>query len=253
MNLPNATGGNGSTDLSPRYTTLVGNIAANLRCLRERIDAVARAGGRNPEEIRLLAATKFMPVALIQEAVQAGQTIFGENRVQEAEEKIASLRGNGLEWHFIGPLQSNKTRRAVELFDVIQTIDRPKIAERVNRQAEEMGKRPAVFIEVNIGEEPQKSGVLPQDVADLVELVERLPQLELEGLMTIPPYQDDPEASRPYFRRMFQVLSEINRRREKPLRQLSMGMTHDYAVAIEEGATLVRVGTAIFGNRPKRP
>lgn len=225
-------------------------IAANLRRVREEIDRIARRCGRDPAEIQLLAASKTLPPEAIREACNYGQILFGENRIQEAEEKIAALSDAKLQWHLIGHLQSNKAQRAVELFDAIQTIDGEKIARKVNDHAGKLSKRMPVFIEVNIGSEPQKHGVLPEDLQTLVSLIDSLRNLELAGLMTIPPYAEDPEASRIHFRQMKQLLSEINRKRESPIQQLSMGMTHDYPVAIEEGATLLRIGTAIFGPRP---
>ena len=225
------------------------DVASNLERLLEKVQTIAIACRRKPEEIRVLAVSKTFSADCVRQAFASGQTLFGENRVQEAEEKIPLVNLSGLAWHLIGPLQSNKVRRAAQLFDVIQTLDRQKIVDRLNRWAEELGRTLLVFLEVKSGEEPQKHGILPQDLAGMVELVDSMPRLELQGLMTIPPYHEEAEASRPYFRQMAELLAEINRSRQQPLRELSMGMSHDYQIAIEEGATLVRIGTSIFGSR----
>ncbi|MDA2933309.1 YggS family pyridoxal phosphate-dependent enzyme [Acidobacteria bacterium AH-259-D05] len=217
--------------------------------LQEEIISTALHCGRNPQEIRLLAVSKTFPADAVERAYAAGQTEFGENRVQEAQQKIPQVKETGLTWHLIGPLQSNKVRRAVELFHVIQTLDRPKIVRKLDQCAQELGKTLTVLVEVKIGAEPQKHGVLPEEIPGMVELVDSMPGLCLEGLMTVPPYHEEAEASRPYFTKMADLLSEINRHRHSPLKELSMGMSHDYRVAIEEGATLLRVGTAMFGPR----
>ena len=225
------------------------DIASNLERLSAKIESIARGCGRNPAEIRLLAVSKTFSADCVKQAHQWGQTLFGENRVQEAEEKIPSLDLPELEWHLIGPLQSNKARRAAQLFDVIHTLDRLKIVRKLNSCAQEMGKIVRVLVEVKLGAEPQKHGLPPQEVMDMVEQVDSMPGLQLQGLMAIPPYQEEAEGSRPYFRQMADLLAEINGRRQQPLKELSMGMSHDYRVAIEEGATLLRIGTSIFGRR----
>ena len=225
------------------------DVVSNLKRLREEIESLSIQCGRNPEHIRLLAVTKTVPADLVSLACTAPQLQFGENRVQEAASKIPLVTASNLEWHLIGPLQSNKAQAAVRIFDVIQTLDRPKIAHRVNQYAEKTGRIQSVFMQVNIGEEPQKHGVLPGDVLELMEIIDAMPHLDLGGLMTIPPHREDPTASRPHFRRMSRLLAELNSNRHEPLRELSMGMTHDFRVAIEEGSTLLRVGTAIFGKR----
>ena len=225
------------------------DIASNLERLSAQIESIARGCGRNPAEISLLAVSKTFSADCVKQAHQWGQTLFGENRVQEAEEKIPSVDLPELEWHLIGPLQSNKARRAAELFDVIHTLDRPKIVGKLSSCAEEMGKTVRVLVEVKLGAEPQKHGILPQEVMDMVEQVDSMPGLQLQGLMAIPPYQEEAEDSRPYFRQMADLLAEMNGRRQQPLKELSMGMSHDYRSAIEEGATLLRIGTSIFGPR----
>jgi pyridoxal phosphate enzyme (YggS family) len=228
---------------------VVMDIASNLIRLEEEIKSAAQDCGRDPRNIRLMAVSKTLSAEVVEEAAGAGHTLFGENRLQEAWQKISQVKQTGLHWHLIGPLQSNKASRAVEIFDVIQTLDRPKIARKVNQYAQELDKILPVFIQVNIGQEPQKHGLAPEEVLGMVQLVDSLSALQLEGLMTVPPYHEEAEASRPYFRRMVEILDEMNRHREQSLKELSMGMSHDYRIAIEEGATLLRVGTAIFGGR----
>lgn len=225
------------------------NVAINLEHLQKKIHRMALNCGRNPSTVKLMAVSKKFPIQQIETALVTGQKLFGENRVQEAEEKILALANPDMEWHLIGPLQSNKAARAVEIFDVIQTLDRTKIAKKVNDFALKSGKTMKVFIEVNIGEEPQKHGVSPTQIPEMVRLVDNMQGLDLLGLMAIPPHHSDPECSRPYFRKLARTLTEINRWRDKPLEGLSMGMSHDYQVAIEEGSTLIRIGTAIFGTR----
>jgi PLP dependent protein len=224
-------------------------MRANLERVRVQVAQAAEAAGRAPGGVGLLAVCKTFPAEAVDLVAGAGQRQFGENRVQEAEGKISSVRSSGLEWHLIGHLQSNKARRAVQLFDVIQTVDSEKIARVLDRQSAEIGKKLRVFIEVNLANEPQKAGARPADVPALALLISGLANLELRGLMGIPPYLDDPEMSRPYFRQLAQILASVNASREIPLPELSMGMSHDFRIAIEEGSTLVRVGTAIFGSR----
>lgn len=225
------------------------NIAANLKHLHQEIASVARGCGRDPEQIQLLAVSKTFPARTVQEACESGQSLFGENRVQEAAAKIPQVTAGDIQWHLIGHLQSNKVRHAVELFDVIQSLDSEKIAVKIGHYSQEWGKIMPVFIEVKIGMESQKNGVLPEQVPSLVRLVESVAGLRLLGLMAIPPYDEEPERSRPYFRKMRELLEQLNRGRATPFTQLSMGMSHDYRIAIEEGATFLRIGTAIFGPR----
>ncbi len=225
------------------------DIASNLERVSAQIEQIARGCGRDPAEIRLLAVSKTFSADCVKQAHQWGQTLFGENRVQEAEEKIPSVDLPELEWHLIGPLQSNKVKRAAQLFDVIHTLGRPKIVRKLNSCAEEIGKIVRVLVEVKLGTEPQKHGLPPQEVPAMVEQVDSMPGLQLQGMMAIPPYQEEAEDSRPYFRQMADLLAEINGRRQQPLKELSMGMSHDDRVAIEEGATLLRIGTSIFGRR----
>ncbi len=213
--------------------------------------AAAHQAGRDPAEITLLAVSKTFPQSPLREAFAAGQVDFGENRIQEAQEKVPQLSDLNAEWHLIGHLQSNKARRAVELFDVIHTLDSEKIARRVGLIATQLERRIRVYAQVDLAGEIQKSGVTPDDLDSLLAAISDQSHLQLEGLMCIPPWSSDAESTRPYFRRLARLLDQINQRRPQPVRGLSMGMSNDFAVAIEEGSTLVRVGTAIFGSRRK--
>ena len=226
-------------------------VAKRLQEVRDRIAAAAQRAGRNPAEVALLAVSKTFPQDPIREAFTAGQVHFGENRIQEAHNKVPLLSDLQAEWHLIGHLQSNKARRAVQLFDVIQTLDSVKITRRVGLQAAQIGKRIRVYAQVDLAGETQKSGVAPEDLESLLEEVSNQSYLDLEGLMCIPPWSTDPERTRPYFKRLARLLDGINQHQARPLKGLSMGMSNDFAVAIEEGSTLVRVGTAIFGSRQK--
>lgn len=216
-------------------------IRANLAAVRARVDAACRRAGRNGQEITLVAVTKTFPAEAVSAAIAAGAADVGENRVQEARDKQPMVRGTA-RWHLIGHLQSNKARDAVRLFDVIHTIDSTALAEKVDRAAAAAGKNPAVLIEVNVGREAQKTGVAPENVAALARQVAKLPNLRLAGLMAIPP-QGEPEEMRRWFRDLKRMRDDCG------LEHLSMGMTDDFEVAIEEGATIIRVGRAIFGSR----
>jgi len=205
------------------------------------IETVATASGRSAENVRLIAVSKVQPGERVESVLESGHRVFGENRVQEAQGKWPDFRARfgPVEVHLIGPLQTNKARAAMELFDVIHTIDRPKLARTIARLAEEMGQCPEVFVQVNTGAEPQKAGVLPEDLDEMVALCREL-DLPLVGLMCIPPANEDPV---PHFR-MLREMAERN-----GLEGLSMGMSGDFKAAIAEGATHVRVGSAIFGER----
>ena len=222
-------------------------IRDNLLKVVERIERAARRTGRDPAEIRLVAVSKTVESARIREAVEAGVEILGENYVQEAKKKIEEI-GHPVAWHFIGHLQSNKAKYAVHLFDMIHSVDSMALAEELNRRAGQVNRNVKVMVEVNISGEATKFGTDEGRVMELAKGITELKHLSLEGLMTMPPYFDSAELSRPYF-------VELRRLREKllregaPVRELSMGMSTDFEVAIEEGATYVRVGTAIFGPR----
>lgn len=222
-------------------------IRERLAAVRRRIEAAAGRSGRAAASVTLVAVSKTMPVEAIREAVAAGATILGENRVQEARDKIEALAG-AVEWHLIGHLQTNKAKLAVGLFDRIHSLDSIRLAHELERHAGEAGRRVRCLVQVNVGGEEQKNGASESEVRPLLEAASRLPHILVEGLMAIPPFLSDPEAVRPFFRRL-RVLREALARDGFFLPDLSMGMTQDFEVAIEEGATLVRVGTAIFGPR----
>lgn len=223
-------------------------IADGLRSIRERIATAATSCGRDPSEITLVAVSKTKPAAAIRAACEAGQRAFGENYAQEMGDKARELGDLPIEWHFIGHLQRNKAKLVAPIAACVESIDSEELAIALDRRA----LRPlACFIEVNVGGEASKSGVAPEGIVPLAQRILALPRLDLQGLMTIPPYDPDPEKSRPSFRELRRLLDELNDalQLECPLRGLSMGMSHDFEVAIEEGATVVRVGTAIFGER----
>lgn len=217
-------------------------IPDRLRLVKEEIALAAEAAGRKLDAARLIAVSKTVPAAVIEEAIEAGQRIFGENRVQEAQGKWPALKAlhPDLELHLIGPLQTNKVKEAVALFDVIETVDRPKLARALAEEMERQGKRPRLFVQVNTGEEPQKAGVAPEETASFVALCRETFNLTIEGLMCIPPFDEDPSMH-------FALLAKLGEK--LGLRELSMGMSGDFARAIAFGATYVRVGTAIFGER----
>jgi len=231
------------------------SIADNLAAIRERIAEAARRAGRNPAAITLMAVTKTQPPARIVEAFQASQRLFGENRVQEFAEKFPALGElRDAEFHMIGHLQSNKAAKAAEVFAAIDSVDSAKLAERLNAAAEKLGTSLDALIEINIGGEEAKNGVAP-DTPELEQILAGAPQwphLRLRGLMTVPPFTDDPEDARPYVRRLRELRDRLAARSLPGISfdVLSMGMSHDFEVAIEEGATCVRIGTAIFGERP---
>jgi len=230
------------------------SIAENIRHVKEQMAVAARRAGRNPEEVVLLAVSKTHPPERIREAYEAGVRAFGENRVQEFAGKAEALRDlSGAEWHLIGHLQSNKAAKAAELFGAVDSIDSLKLAERLNAAATSFGKTLPVLIEVNVGGEQAKSGVAPDgdQQAAILEAAPRLEHLAIRGLMTVPPYTEDPRQARPYFRRLRELRDRIAAQKLPAVEMgvLSMGMSHDFEVAIEEGSTCVRVGTAIFGER----
>ncbi len=209
--------------------------------------AAALRAGRDPASVRLVAVSKMMPVETIREALDAGVTTLGENRVQEAATKIAAL-GGVTAWHLVGHLQTNKAKLAVQLFEVIHSLDSGRLARDLDRHGAQAGKVVRCLVEVNLGGEASKAGTTEEGLRPLLEMA-ALPHLRIEGLMVIPPFLPDPEEVRPWFRRL-RALRDTLQGEGFPLAELSMGMTHDFEVAIEEGATLVRIGTAIFGPRP---
>jgi len=207
---------------------------------------------RDPAGVKLIGVTKMVPIERIREGVEAGLISLGENYVQEALEKIEALREFKISWHFIGHLQSNKAKMVVEGFDLIHTVDRKSLAKELNRRARQQDKIIPVLLQVNVGQEETKSGTSSEEVGALFQYVSSLDAMKVKGLMTLPPYLEDPEEVRPYFRQLRNLLDQLRQQASSPedLTELSMGMSHDFEVAIEEGATLIRVGTALFGSRP---
>jgi pyridoxal phosphate enzyme (YggS family) len=227
------------------------SISGNLERVREHIAHAAAKAGRAPEEVELVAITKTHPAARVREAIEAGQTLFGESRVQEARAKIPELPSS-LRWHFVGHLQKNKIRHALPLFEMFHSVDSLGLAQEMNRIANEEGMHPRVLLEVNVAGEGSKFGFSPDKLREQMEELLALPRLSLLGLMTIPPLAEKPEASRKYFAQLRELRDRLQTEFRVDFGQLSMGMTQDFPIAIEEGATLVRVGTAIFGQRSKR-
>ena len=222
------------------------NLSERLANVRKQIETAAQKTGRNADEITLIAVSKTHPVSVLHEAIDAGARVLGENKVQEAEAKIAEIGREKAQWHLIGHLQSNKTRKAVRLFDVIHTLDSIELAERLERISEEENIAGlSVFIQIDLAGEATKSGIGEKDLPKLIEFLRNCRHLKLEGLMTLPPFFEDAEQARPFFARLCQLRDKFMPDGGK----LSMGMSHDFAVAIEEGSTHVRVGTAIFGER----
>lgn len=226
-------------------------IGDNLAWVRERIARACVRSGRDPSEVRLLAVSKTVEAERIQEAFEAGQTCFGESRQQEAADKVASLPG-GIEWHFIGGLQRNKVRKVLGDFQVIHSIDSWRLADHVDRIAGELGVRPAVFLEVDLADQASKGGFSPEELENSLPRLAALEHLELQGLMVIPPAVDEPELARPWFARARELRDRLRQQGGRALPELSMGMSGDFEIAIEEGSNIVRVGSAIFGEREYR-
>ena len=225
-------------------------IAENLERVREQIAQAAAKAGRSADELELVAISKTHDAAKVREAIEAGQRLFGESRVQEARAKIPELPSN-LRWHFVGHLQKNKIRHALPLFELTHSVDSLALAEDINRIAEEDGLHPRVLLEVNVAGEGSKFGFQPDRLRAEMESLLALPRLSILGLMTIPPIVEEAEASRKYFVQLRELRARLQTEFHVDLAQLSMGMTQDFPIAVEEGATLVRVGTAIFGERSK--
>ena len=230
------------------------SIAENIARVRERLERAARRAGRKPEDISLMAVTKTFSPGPIHEAYAAGLRLFGENRVQEFAGKAEALRDlDDAQWHLIGHLQTNKAPKAAELFDAVDSLDSFRLAQKLNAAAEKMGKIVSVLIEINIGGEAAKTGIAPNS-SEFHEILAAAPKwdyLRIAGLMTVPPFTEDPEGARPYFRRLRELRDRIAARQLPgiSINTLSMGMSHDFEIAIEEGSTCVRVGSAIFGER----
>ncbi len=228
-------------------------ISENIAHVRERIEAAARRAGRNPEEVRLVGVSKTVEAGRVREAVEAGIRILGENYVQEAQKKIEAI-GHDVFWHFIGHLQTNKAKAAVQLFDLIHSVDCLSLAKELDKLCQQRGKVLPILLQVGLSGEKTKFGAKENEIFQMAEKISRMPGILVKGLMTMPPYFQDPEASRPYFVEL-RKLKESLAQKQIPrifMDELSMGMSNDFEVAIEEGATMVRMGTAIFGPRPEK-
>ena len=227
-------------------------MKANIETVRERIRAAAEAAGRAPESVRLVAVSKTVPAERVRGAVAAGLTLLGENYIQEARDKIAALADLSVSWHFIGHLQRNKAKYAVRLFELIHSVDSLKLARELDKEAAKHGTVQDILIQVNTGKEASKSGVYAEEALALAREAGHLDHLAVRGLMTLPPYFNAPEKVRPYFRALRELRDRIQAEALPgvAMEELSMGMTGDFEAAIQEGATLVRIGTAIFGERP---
>ncbi|MDD4273227.1 MAG: YggS family pyridoxal phosphate-dependent enzyme [Desulfobacter postgatei] len=226
-------------------------IQSNIKKIHDDIRAAAQKSGQDASRVTLIAVSKRKPPEMIQEAIDAGHRDFGENYIQEAMEKIDLLGRKSATWHFIGHLQSNKAKFAVKYFDLIHTVDTVKLAQEINRQAQKIGKIQKILLQVNISREATKSGAQESEIVNIAKQTCRFDNLHVSGLMCMPPFFDDPEDTRIYFKRLKQISKEIERLNlpNTTMTHLSMGMSNDFTVAVEEGATLVRVGTAIFGAR----
>ncbi|HEY2124607.1 MAG TPA: YggS family pyridoxal phosphate-dependent enzyme [Chthoniobacterales bacterium] len=230
------------------YTSAVGQIEENLERVREKISAAAQKANRSADEVQLIAISKTHLAESVREAFQAGQNVFGESRVQEARAKIPELP-SALRWHFVGHLQKNKIRHALSLFELFHSVDSLALAEEMNRIADEGGMHPRVLLEVNVSGEGSKFGFSPEKLRSAMESLVALPRLTVEGLMTVPPLAPEAEKSRRFFAQLRELRDQMEKEFNLRLAELSMGMTNDFPIAIEEGATMVRVGTAIFGER----
>ena len=231
----------------------MGEVAANWQIVQERVNIAAARAGRDSQEIRIIAVGKTVSVERIKEAVEAGVTDLGENRVQEAREKIGIL-GRGPRWHLIGHLQRNKAKYIFDLFDMVHSVDSLALAREIDHEGRKRGRKMEVLVQVNLGEEDTKSGLDPSKVLPALQETASLSSLSIRGLMSIPPFFSDPEEVRPFFKQLRQLAQEIAGRKIPgvSLQELSMGMSHDFEVAVEEGATMIRVGTAIFGSRASK-
>lgn len=238
-------------DLNTGLIMSSNDIKQNLATIRERIDKAAVEAGRNPSDIKLVAVSKTKPAEAVIEAAEAGATIFGENYIQESIEKAETVKVPGIEWHFIGHLQSNKAKFAVRIFDMIHSVDSLKLAKEIDKQAKKIGKVQDILVQVNISMEETKSGVSEAQAEDLVKSIGALDNVSVKGLMTMPPFFNEPDQARPYFSALRTLAERIRALGLKnvSMSELSMGMTGDFEPAIQEGSTYVRIGTAIFGSR----
>ncbi|MDK2877644.1 MAG: dependent protein [Thermoanaerobacteraceae bacterium] len=225
-------------------------LEQNIAIVKSKIGEAAAKSGRSPEEIHLVAVTKTVPPETVQKAVNLGITLLGENRVQEAGKKVDIVRGN-VQWHLIGHLQKNKVKPAIKLFSMIQSLDSLGLAEEIEKRAGEIRRVMDVLIQINIGREETKAGIDADDAVEFIKKVSQLPHIKIKGLMAIPPFKEDPEEVRYYFRKMNDIFQNIKMMQIENVEMnfLSMGMTHDFGIAIEEGSNMVRIGTGIFGKR----
>lgn len=226
-------------------------IAENIRHVQERISNAALSCGRDPEDVKLVAVTKTVEPERIRNAIEAGLNCFGENYIQEARQKTEALSDCDVSWHFIGHLQSNKAKYAVRIFDLIHSVDSLKLAREIDRQAQKHGRVQKILVQVNLGEEKSKSGIREKEALELTREISGLENTSVQGLMTMPPFFDQPEKARPFFKSLARLREKIAEENIPGVaaKELSMGMTGDFEVAIEEGATLVRIGSAVFGER----
>lgn len=223
-------------------------LEKNYSRLCQDLRQAAEKAGRDPAAVRLLAVSKKVPAERLRILWGLGHRFYGENRVQEARAKIPDMPPGG-EWHFIGGLQTNKAKEAVEWFDVVESVDRVDLVMELQKRAEAAGKNLKVFLEINVGGESAKHGAAPEEAKKLLEKANAMSRLEVRGLMAIPPFREDPEEARPFFRKLREIRNQLEQETGALLPELSMGMSHDFAVAVAEGATLVRIGTALFGSR----
>ena len=225
-------------------------VTENLNQVRENIKAACEAAGRDPKEVTLIAVSKTKPVHMLQEAYDAGARVFGENKVQEITDKYPQLPKD-IQWHMIGHLQRNKVKYIVDKVALIHSVDSYRLAEQISQEAGKLGITAKILLEVNVAKEESKFGMMPEDVEEMAGQIAALPHLQIEGLMTIAPFVDDPEKNRPVFRKLYQLSVDIKKKNIDNVNMgvLSMGMTGDYQVAVEEGSTMIRVGTGIFGAR----
>ncbi len=229
---------------------MINNISDNIKRVKDNITIAAQKINTDPQDIKLICVSKTIDQTRIIEAVKAGITILGENRIQEAKQKIADIKGK-ISWHLIGHLQTNKAAQAIKLFDLIHSVDSLKLAREINRQAEKNDKIIQILIQINIGNEDSKYGIPADDLPELLTQISNLQNVAVQGLMCIPPFNPNPENSRPYFKQMYQLFEKMKKQAipNITMRYLSMGMSNDYTAAISEGANMVRVGAAIFGKR----
>jgi len=224
-------------------------LEKNFTEIRERIAKACFRAGRKPEQVKLLGAAKKQPLEKIKIACELGLRLIGENYVQEAEKKKEFLKDCPLEWHFIGRLQTNKVKKALKLFHLIETLDRIELAQAIQKYAEKLDIVVPVFIEINIGKEETKAGILPEKLEEFIQEVKKFDRIKIKGLMCLPPYKESPEEVRPYFIKMRELFEKVKPYMDEDFKELSMGTSNDYVVAIEEGATIVRIGEALFGKR----